>query len=454
MARTNPKATTTPIFTHEGARAYPHLKPIDQLRRSVLSCLLWESEFYEDGEDIVKRIVETTHACTPAEVAALAVEARSVFNLRHTPLLLLTALMANKQARGSTLVSETIEQTIQRADELAELLALYWKQAGRKCPLASQLKLGLAAAFRKFSAYDLAKYNRDNAIKLRDVLFLCHAKPRDEVQAAVWKQLVDGTLPAPDTWEVELSAGKHKKATWERLLVEEKLGYLALLRNLRNMVRAKVDETLIREALVRRKGAKRVLPFRYIAAARACPQLEMTIDVALLAAIKELPKLAGKTVLLVDVSRSMTWKLSEKSDLNRIDAAAMLASMVNGDVRVFTFSDYLVEVAPRRGMAGVDAIINSQVHHGTQLFDAVAELNSRIDYDRIIVITDEQAEPASHASGMIQGKLTTMPDPKGLGYCINVASAKNGVGYGKWLHIDGFSEAVLTYIHEHERLAV
>jgi len=29
---------------------------------------------------------------------------------------------------------------------------------------------------------------------------------------------------------------------------------------------------------------------------------------------------------------------------------------------------------------------------------------------------------------------------------INVASYKNGVGYGKWTHIDGWSESVIEYI--------
>ena len=72
-------------------------------------------------------------------------------------------------------------------------------------------------------------------MKLRDVLFLCHAKPKDEAQDATWKQLIGGTLPTPDTWEVALSSGADKKATWERLIAEKKLGALALLRNLRKI---------------------------------------------------------------------------------------------------------------------------------------------------------------------------------------------------------------------------
>jgi hypothetical protein len=92
----------------------------------------------------------------------------------------------------------------------------------------------------KFDEYSLAKYNRDNAVKLRDVLFLCHAKPKDKEQEALWKKLVEGTLETPDTWEVALSGGNEKKETWERLMQEKKLGGLAFIRNLRNMTNAKL----------------------------------------------------------------------------------------------------------------------------------------------------------------------------------------------------------------------
>lgn len=429
MARLNVKASFAHVQTHGGVQAYPHMKPIQALRRSVLSCLLWEDEFYEDGQSIAQRIVELADKVTTEELAALAIEARSVHNLRHVPLVLLKALAK----RGGRIVGDTISETIQRADELSEFLAVYWSPDKQK--LSKQVKLGLARAFRKFNEYNLAKYNRDGAIKLRDVLFLCHAKPKDEAQAAVWKRLVDGELKTPDTWEVALSAGADKKATFERLIREGQLGYLALLRNLRNMTQAGVDTGLIRDAIVARKGAQRVLPFRYIAAARACPQMEPALDQALSECIAEMAPLSGSTFVLVDVSGSMNHPLSGKSDLTRMDAAAALASIVHGNIRVFTFSNALVEVPPRRGMAGVDTIVKSQEHGSTNLAGAVAHLNNN-PHDRLIVITDEQATDAS------------VPQPVAKrAYMINVASYKNGVGYGRWTHLDGFSEGVLRWIH-------
>ena len=252
-----------------------------------------------------------------------------------------------------------------------------------------------------------------------------------------WRSLIDGTLPSPDTWEVALSKGADKKATFERLIREQRLGYLAMLRNLRNMTEAGCDESLVKNAILSRLGADRVLPFRYVAAARAVPMLESTLDIAMLASISELPSFDGKTIVLVDVSGSMGSLLSSKSDMTAMDAAGAIASMINGDCRVFTFSDGIREIPHRRGLAGVDAVRNSQEHGGTRLGQAVDHVN-KIPHDRLIVITDEQS-------------FDVVPDPVvERAYMINVRPYKNGVGYGDWTHIDGFSEQVLRFIHEAE----
>lgn len=423
-----------PDVTHEGAIA-EIISPEQALRRSVLSCLLWEDEFYETGQDIADRIISLSVQISSEIVAELAVEAREKYKLRHVPLMLLCALIK----LGSALVSETIERVIQRPDEIIKLVEIYFCDGKR--PLAKQLKRGLARAFTKFDAYALAKYNRPGSVTLRDVLFLCHAKPLDESQAQTWNQLVNNKLPSPDTWEVALSAGADKRETFERLLKERKIGYLALLRNLRNMDQAGVDEVLIKDAILARSGAQKVLPFRYVAAARAAPRFEPWLDQALSETALEGSLLAGETIVLVDVSQSMECQLSTKSDLTRLDAAATLASILPGDVRIFTFSDEVVEVPARRGMAGIDAIKASQAHFSTRLGKAIAIMNT-IKHDRLIVITDEQSHD------WVPAPVSTKA------YKINVASARNGIGYGKWLHIDGFSEAVLNYIRECESLQV
>jgi hypothetical protein len=434
MARLNLKKFVFGLRTHEGAPAR-QISAEQQLRRSVLACMLWEDQFYEDGVEIAGRIRELVPKVEAERVAALAVEAREKMKLRHAPLLLVREMARNKTHRVQ--VAETLQRVIQRADELSEFVAIYWKDG--KAPLSAQVKKGLAGAFTKFDAYALAKYNRPGPIKLRDVLFLCHAKPLNDAQAELWKQLVEGTLASPDTWEVAISAGADKLQTWERLLQENKLGALALLRNLRNMKDADVDPNLVGTAL-RAMKTDRVLPFRFIAAARHAPQWEQVLEQAMFKALASQEKLPGKTVLLVDVSGSMNHPLSRNSEMHRTDAAyglAVLLREICEQVAIYTFSDKLVQVPARQGFALRDALEHSQSHSGTYLGKSLGELTET--YDRLIVITDEQAHD-------------TVPNPKGMGYMINVASFKNGVGYGKWMHVDGWSEAVIGYIRELEKM--
>jgi 60 kDa SS-A/Ro ribonucleoprotein len=433
--RTN--TATKPIRTHEGAKA-KHITAEQQLRRSVMSCMLWEREFYEEGEEIASRIARLVSELPAETVSTIAIEARESQNLRHVPLLICAAMAKHHKGK---IVAHTIANVIRRADELAEFVSIVCKINGRndaKKVLSAQAKKGLAAAFVKFDEYQLAKYSRDGAIKLRDVLFMCHAKPKNEPQAEVWNRLINGTLQTPDTWEVALSGGADKRVTFERLIREENIGYLAILRNLRNMLQSGVDRHLIVQAIRARKGADKVLPFRFVAAARHAMELEPVLDEALIAGIESMPNLPGKTIVLVDVSGSMGERLSSKSDLTRMDAAAALASIIKCDsLRVFTFSHNLVEVPPRRGMAGIDAVVRSQPHGGTYLGAAMQEIN-KIPHDRLVVITDEQSHDG-------------VRDPVcNKAYLINVASNRNGVGYGRWTHIDGFSESVLSWIHAAE----
>lgn len=434
MARLNLMKLPRGPRTHEGGPAR-NVSPEAALRRSVVATLLWEDQFYEDGIEIAGRIRELVPRVKPEAVAALAAEARGKMKLRHTPLLLVREMARQKDHRP--LVSQTLAQVIQRADELAEFVAIYWKDG--KAPLSAQVKKGLAQAFREFDEYQLAKYDRTGPVRLRDVLFLCHAKPRDSEQTQLWKRLIEGQLKTPDTWEVALSSGADKKETWERLLREKKLGGLALLRNLRNMKEVGVDEAMVLAGIASMDSA-RVLPFRFLAAGRYAPQWEEVLEAAMLSSLAEQRKLLGRTVLLVDISGSMTAPLSRRSEMLRTDAAyglAILLREICEKATVFTFSDDLVAVPPRRGFALRDALHSSQPHNGTYLGRALEKIDEK--YDRIIVITDEQAHDR-------------VPGPRGRGYIINVGSYKNGVGYGPWIHIDGWSEAVIEFIRALEEM--
>jgi 60 kDa SS-A/Ro ribonucleoprotein len=432
----NTAIKTPPIRTHEGGRA-TRTDAFHELKRSVLTCLLWENAFYESGSSIAARIAELVPKVPIAQVSALACEARDRMQLRHVPLFLLSELSKVKGA--GPLVADSLAHVIQRADELTEFLAIYWKD--KRHPLSAGVKRGLARAFGKFDAYRLAKYDRESKIKLRDVLFLTHAKPKGEEQAALWKKLIDGNLESPDTWEVALSAGKDKKETFERLIREGQLGGLALLRNLRNMQTAGVDESLIRARLS--EGAARALPFRFVTAARYAPTLEDALEVAMFKSAEGLESLPGKTGLLIDVSGSMDAVLSAKSEATRVDAASGLAILLREkaeSVRMATFSSRAVEIPPRRGFALRDAVAQSQPHGSTELCSALETLRAKwCDCDRLIVVTDEQSSDGIAVPVAVRN------------YVVNVGAYKNGVSYRNgWTHIDGWSEQVVSYIREIE----
>lgn len=441
---------------HEGVLAI-RSTPIRELRRSVLTCLLWEDSFYEDGVSNVERIRKLIPLCDASDVAALAIKARHEMKLRHVPL-----LIAREMARlpeHKALVSMVLENVIERPDEITEFLAIYWKE--KRQPLSAQVKKGLAGAFEKFNAYQLAKYDREGKVRLRDALFLCHAKPGDakkrydreerkqdlsvgrtrrlSPREELYHKLIIGNLETPDTWETELSAGGDKRLVFERLLAEKKLGALALLRNLRNMRSAGVPKTLVASALETVR-LERVLPFRFIAAARAVPEWEDIIEPAMLRCLEGRDKLLGKTLLLIDVSPSMSAPLSARSDLSRRDAAlglAILARELCEEVELVAFSTIVGNVPPRRGFALADAIARAVPSSGTLLGRAVQAVTGR--YERLIVITDEQSQDRVEA-----------PDRETSAYMLNVAPYKNGVGFGVWNRIDGWSEAVFDYIRELE----
>ena len=456
--RTNTKTSVVLPRTHEGAVA-ARLNKSQKLRRLVMASMLWEDQFYIDGISHADYVKQALLEASPEEVAQVAIEAREKMKLRHMPLFLVRELARHPDPKARLLVADTLARVIQRPDELGEFLSIYWKDG--KSPLSAQVKKGLAAAFTKFNEYEFAKWQKaDSAIKLRDVLFLTHARPASNDQTVLFKKIVAQTLETPDTWEVTLSAGAEKKEAWTRLLSENKLGAMALLRNLRNMQQAGVPETLIKDGLAKMK-TERVLPFRFLSAAKYAPKLEPQLEDAMFRCLAAQPKLTGKTILIVDTSGSMHGQISDKSELDRLGAAAALAMMLREiceDVSVYatagndsTRIHQTMLIPPRRGFGLRDLLSYDQtckkIGGGGIFLKQVIEYvrkQENGEADRIIVITDEQD------CDLVNKPTSAKPFGKN-NYLINVATYQHGIGYGDWVHIDGWSEAVVDYIQEVER---
>jgi hypothetical protein len=442
VAQTNFR-TVTKTRTHEGAPAIP-FTPKAELERAVASCLLWEDTFYESGDTIANRICGLVESIVTADndgtfVSDLAIKARSTYKLRHVPLLL-----CREMARLGVLRADVLAACIQRVDEITEFLALH--PEGKK---QRQVKKGIGLALNKFNRYQFGKYNRtDRTVTLRDAIFISHPRPRDAEQQAIFDAIVAKTLESPDTWEVNLSAGADKAETFTRLMEGNKLGALAFLRNLRNMQEAGIEDITIARYFADCDWG-RVLPFRFITAAKHAPRFESQLEKALSLSVDPTLMLPGRTAIVLDRSYSMVGiKVSKHSELDRLEAAialGIIAREMCEDCVLYSFSNDCVEHPARRGFAIRD-LIRKETNGGTLLGKAV-NIAATCSPDRIIVLTDEQShDVANHPGFNNRGNIIQS-------YMVNVAHYENGIGYGEWTRINGWSESILRYILEAERLS-
>jgi hypothetical protein len=466
-------------FTHEGAIAGV-ITPKKQLRRVVMSTMLWEPNAYESGQEIADNIAKTVKAVPPAFALKVAVEARDVMHLRHVPLWVAANMATfspsnlknhpkgtyhddwNNSVVVSSFIEDAVYYTVQRPDEIGEFINLYHIVNGKRAPLPASVKKGLARAFNKFNPYQLAKWNKDSKVRLRDAIQMVHPKPETQDQADLYKKILDGTLMSPPTWEQQLSSGLAKKDVFEGLLKAKELGGLATLRNLRNMIDAKVDKKLIKDRLEKGEGFDKILPFSFITAYRILlgsePTLIPSLESAMFKSLRNIEKLPGKTALIIDLSGSMGSRLSGKSELTCYDAAAalsMLAKQICDEAVIFgtagTYNTHKTEkLKDISGFALTEHIV-SRTHAlgggGIFLVQCLEWIknNHPDQYARVIVFTDEQdcdrkCNPA------------TAPQLGISNYIVNISSNKNGIAYTNgWNHINGFSERIFDYITESEK---
>jgi len=461
MSKVNPLVKPESKFSNERTAGGAGIKAakqddISMLRRIVLANLLWEKNAYVDGITTSQQISELIPKCNPEEVANLAIETRLVQKLRHTPLYIAVEMLKHKEHKKY--VADVLAKVITRADMLTDFLAIYQVQNGGNIkPIAAQAKKGLGLAFNNFSEYQLAKYDRDAAIKLRDVLFLVHAKPM-QGKEELFTKIANRELKTPDTWEVALSTGKDKKQTWTRLIEKGKIGGLAMLRNIRNMMEASVDKKVINRGLETLKS-QMLLPLDFLKTARVNPEFSREIEDAMIASYANLPKLPGKTLFIVDRSGSMNQKTSDKSDFSRLDQAIAMAMLGANQCEDYT----LVATAgadhnwthtsehikyPKKGFDIAEQIKSLKIGHGgifTRQCLEWCEKNIGKEFDRIIVFSDSQD----------MDRVNKIPKPFGkYNYICDVSAHKYGVNYkGVWTaEISGFSEHFLTYIAAYEGL--
>lgn len=427
--KTNKAIKAEAIFTHEGGKA-SRITSLEQLTRATMSCLLWEDNFYEDGVSIADRITQLTKECVNKgqydKVIELLKKVKFDMRLRHCPLWMIVAIYR----AGKTVSKDIIASILTRPDDMGELISLY-RLENPKAPIPNAFKKGISIAMQKFDEYQLAKWNKDAKYKLVDVVNLCHPQVTEAID-----KLIKGTLETPKTWEVLLSAAgsnkDKKKEAWLDLINTNKLPDMALLKNIRGMREAGLEKETIVSRIQNIKNGK-LLPIDYIRAAQTNPSMENELEQKFFDSFSK-TKLSGKTAILVDVSGSM-----DGDRLKYALALSMIGREMCKDVDIYSFSNELKQIANRRGFALAEAIDKSQRHSGTYMWKSIEQATSSNNYDRLIVITDEQS--------MDSGKSTKVKNS----YIINVAPYDRGVGYEYGIkHINGFSDKVFDYIQEIE----
>lgn len=411
MAKFNEQAT---IKTQNkcGHAAYA-MPPEERLVTQVLTSFFNEEKYYGDNSEEIIATAKEVIEKDAAFASRLAVFARNEFNMRSISHVL-TALLANSNA-GKPYVAQTITHIVQRGDDITEILSCYLSMFGK--PIPNALRKAIAKAIKRFDEYALAKYKgAGKALKMRDAIILCHPKPDTKEQSEMWKRCIEGKLEIPVTWETELSANGNTREVWERLIDSGKVGYMALLRNLRNIIQAKPNNIgKVYEKISDADAVKksRQLPFRFLSAyksiapiadRKAVAALEKAVD----AAVENLPKLPGKTVIAIDDSGSMSTEISRNSSVRCNEIAVLLGMIANRiceDATVYFFSDRLQQQVIPEKVPILYATTNKPFcGGGTHLeLPFVEMMHNDVKADRIIILSDNECNgPGFWSKGTIQ----------------------------------------------------
>lgn len=405
MSRFNTTSEGTKTVNLAGGEAYKQTPELELV--SILLTSFANDQFYKSANDTFDRLKELVRLCDKQFVAQAAIYARTQFGMRS-----ITHVVASELAKhisGEKWAKDFYSAIIYRPDDMMEIISYHTSKNGK---IPNSMKKGIAKSFDKFDRYQLAKYRGEGkGFKLIDVVNIVHPIPVEKNADAI-NALVKGELKSFDTWETELSkAGQvsnseeekadFKKEVWTKLIREKKLGYFALLRNLRNIIEQAPEvineaiETLTNEAMIKKSL---VLPFRFLTAFEEIQKLTdgkivrtvlMALNKAVDIAVSNVPKFDGETLVVLDVSGSMQEAHLGTKSPHIIGAlfSAVLAKSNNSDFMVFSDNAQYHNINP---MDSTITISNSLrfASGGTNFHSIFQTANKK--YDRIIILSDMQ----------------------------------------------------------------
>lgn len=415
MSRFNKKITTR-TENLAGGKAYKESSKLEFA--SVLLTSFVQNQYYRSSDDTIKRMKELIEGFKDKLFCAKAsIYARTKFGMRS--ITHIVSSIVAKLVKGEKWTKNYFDKVIYRVDDITETLSYYFNNYGK--PLPNSLKKGLAKSFDKFDEYQLAKYRAEGKdISLVDAVNLLHPKAVEKNKEALEK-LIKGELKSIDTWELKLTqAGQkaetqeekeqYKKDAWVSLIKERKIGYFALLRNLRNIIEQApeivdeacnmlTDEKLIKKSLV--------LPFRFATAyeeilnnnSTEARKVLMAISKAVDISLNNIPNLSGNSLVVCDYSGSMGKGLNSNRGKGTLFGIC-LAKKLNADFMIFGDTACYINFNPADSTLTIvnatnklndgwgNSEKNGDVGHGTN-FHAIF-VNANKKYDRIFIFSDMQ----------------------------------------------------------------
>lgn len=399
MARFNVKSEGTKVTNLAGGLAYSQSPELELV--SILLTSFANDQFYRSANDTFAHLITLIIDCDKEFVAKAAVYARKTFGMRSISHVVASELAPH--LRGKEWAKNFYTAIVHRPDDMGEILSYHTAKNGK---IPNSMKKGFAKAFNNFSKYQLAKYRGEGkGFKLIDVVNLVRPVPVEK-NAEALAALVKGKLKSFDTWESELTkAGQtattedekaeFKKDVWINLVNEKKIGYFALLRNLRNIIEQAPEvmpdalKMLINENLIKKSL---VLPFRFTTAFDEISKINngqivrstlMALNAAVDISVSNVPKFDGDTLVVLDVSGSMSGKPAQIGAL----FSAVLIKSNNADFMTFSDDAHYRNVNP---MDSTITIANSlKFASGGTNFHAIFKTANK-KYNRIIILSDMQ----------------------------------------------------------------
>ena len=399
----------------EGYKAYK-MEDKELLVTMVLTTMFGEPKFYGSTDNEIIELATEFAQNDPEFLCKLACYARHEGNLR-TISHVLTAIIA-RYAKEYT--RRTIRNVVVRADDITEIMSCYKTLYGK--PFPNAMKREIANVIQKFDEYALAKYKGTKKdLSIKDVLRITHPVPKNKEIEELFNKVINDNLATPYTWETELSAKGNTKEVWDELIQSGKVGYMALLRNLNNIIKSGANIKPVLEIIgnpAQVKNSKQ-LPFRFYSAFKklcfesvSTPEVAWALEDALTYSVDNLPKLEGRTLIAVDVSGSMMARVSRNSDVTCRDISVLLgcmsSRMCDSATVVYFNCDYSNRSFYRNSLENgirvctygkydsiFDNITNApKADGGTDMtlpmIWALEKDTSRVPFDRVIYISDNE----------------------------------------------------------------